>query len=113
MTIESDLKTALAAVAGGRVYPLVAPENVVKPFVTYKAQVTPIVMLSGAEIGRQTLITLECWGETFASALSTAAAVRAAIVASALVCSAIESPEDGYAPETDEYVRPVSYLFTQ
>lgn len=36
MSLESDLYSALQALAGGRMYPDVAPENVARPYVTYQ-----------------------------------------------------------------------------
>jgi hypothetical protein len=113
MSVESDLVTALAAVAGGRVYPLAAPEKAAKPLVIYKPQANPLVLLNGSIAAQRTLVVFECWGESFASAMSTATAVQAAIAASALRGVAVEAPEDGYDPQVDEYVRPVAYQFWQ
>ena len=111
MSLETDVVAALSGVASGRVYPIVAPEKAPKPFVVYKARSLPISDLSGAILAHTLDVTFECWGETNASALTTAGAVQAAIVASALHAIPTEAPEDGYDPEVDEYVRPVSFQF--
>lgn len=113
MSVEAALVAALSGVAGGRVYPIVAPEKAIKPFVVYKAQAEPIVDLAGNILADVTTVTFEAWGETYASALATSAAVRAAIQASALAAIAVPTPEDGYDPQVDEYVRPVSFQFWQ
>lgn len=113
MSLESDVVTALAGVAGGRVYPLAAPEKAAKPFVVYKPQANPLVLLNGSIAAHRTLMVFECWGETFASAMSTAAAVQSALAASSLRGVAVDPPEDGYDPQVDEYVRPVAYNFWQ
>lgn len=113
MSVEAALVAALSGVAGGRVYPIVAPEKAVKPFVVYKAQAEPIVDLAGNILAHATTVTFEAWGETYASAVATAAAVQTAIRASGLAASAVPTPEDGYDTQVDEYVRPVSFQFWQ
>jgi hypothetical protein len=111
MTIEASVVTALAAVAGGRVYPIVAPEKAVKPFVVYKPKTTPITLLSGSIIGNKTLIVFEAWGNSYSEAMTTAAAVQTAIIAASLHGVGVEPPEDGYDMQTDEYVRPLAFEF--
>ncbi len=36
MSLEADLYSALQALAGGRMYPDVAPENAARPYITYQ-----------------------------------------------------------------------------
>ena len=111
MSIEQSIVTALAAVAGGRVYPIIAPEKAVKPFVVYKASVAPIMLLSGAIVGNKTQVVFEAWAATYAAALTTAASIQAALRAAGLHGVALPAEEDGYDIATDEYVRPLIYEF--
>lgn len=113
MSIESDIVAALTGVAGGRIYPLAAPEKAVKPFVIYKPQSMPIVAMDGAILGQQAMIVFEAWGESYASALSTANAIQPALVAAGIHGDMIDPPEDGYDPQVDEYVRPMAMIFMQ
>ena len=111
MSTETSIVAALASVAGGRVYPIVAPEKAVKPFVVYKAAVTPVVLLSGAIVGHKTLVTFEAWAGNYTAAMSTAASIQAALLAAGLNGVALPAEEDGYDMATDEYVRPLVYEF--
>lgn len=113
MTIESDVVTALAGVAGGRIYPIVAPEKAAKPFVVYKAQVEPITLLNGSVIGHKTILVFEAWGKNYADAVTTCAAIQPALIAAGIYGIPVEPPEDGYDPQVDEYVRPLALSFVR
>lgn len=69
-----------AGVAGGRITPILLPQDAALPAVTYETVSTvPMPALDGA-VGRATTrIRLHCWGETYADARATAAAARAAL----------------------------------
>jgi len=112
MSIHTDIKTALAAVAGGRVYPQIAPAESAYPLVNYRVvNKEPTVTIHGQLICTDYDIVFECWGSTYSSALSTADAVRAAIVASALNYSYIPEQGEDFDNSADMYMEPVYFRF--
>ena len=112
MSFQSDLITALAAVAGGRVFPAVAPEGTVYPLVNYRVQnKEPIVTIDGVVHATDYQVVFECWAKTYAQALATADAVRAAIYASGLDYSVAPEPGEDYEAQTDAYMEPVHFTF--
>ena len=121
MSIQSDIITALAAVAGGRVYPTgEVPEDAPLPLVTYRRILhAPIMTLTGYEGTTNSVFVFECWGETTGTtsakqvALDTAAAVVAAIDAAAGLTRKYRTDVSGedYDAETLETMEPVQYSF--
>lgn len=113
MSLQSDIVTALAAVASGRVYPQIAPEGAAYPLVNYRIiNKEPIVTIHGTVEATEYQVVFECWGATYSSALSTADAVRAAIVASsALDHSYIPEPGEEYDVAGDSFMEPVYFSF--
>jgi hypothetical protein len=85
MTIEAELYQALLSLAGGRVFPDVAPENTPVPYITYQAVGgEPINFLSGEAPGKtNTRMQVNVWAATRLEASEIGAqvedAVRAAI----------------------------------
>lgn len=103
---------ALTTVAGGRVYPQVAPENATYPLVNYRVlNKSPIATIDGVVHATDYQVVFECWGKTYASALSTADSVRVAIRASTLNYSPIDEPGEDYEPQVDSYMEPVYFEF--
>lgn len=113
MSLQSDLITALASVAGGRVYPQIAPEGATYPLVNYRIlNKEPIVTIHGTVAATEYQVVFECWGTSYSSALSTADAVRTAIVASAaLDHSYIAEPGEEYDGAADSFMEPVYFSF--
>lgn len=112
MSFQADLMTALASVAGGRVYPQAAPENASYPLVNYRVlNKSPISTIDGVVHATDYQVVFECWAKTYASALSTADAVRAAVIASGLNYTPTEEPGEDYEPQVDSYMEPVYYVF--
>ena len=112
MSLQSDIVTALAAVASGRVYPQIAPEGATYPLVNYRViNKTPLLSASNVTLATQYQVVFECWGATYASALSTAAAVRSAIAATALNFYAIDEPGEEYEAAADSFMEPVYFGF--
>lgn len=116
MTIEADIVTALAAVAGGRVFPEAAPEKYALPMVIYVADGhEPLMTLGGFEGTTKSTFTFECYGNTKAEALTTAVAVKAAIDAALTTTlkTGFRLPvsKDAYESTTMEFMEPVSYSF--
>lgn len=112
MSLQSDIITALSGVASGRVYPQIAPENAVYPLVNYRVlNKSPIVTIDGVVHATDYQVVFECWGATYAAALSLAADVRAAVAASSLNYSPIDEPGEDYEAQSDSYMEPVYYEF--
>lgn len=121
MSIQSDIVTALAAVAGGRVYPTgEVPEKAPLPLVTFRRTLhAPIMTLGGYEGTTNSVFVFECWGETTAivsakqSSLDLATAVIAAIEAAAGLVNKyrIDVSGEDFDPETLETMEPVGYSF--
>ena len=112
MSIQSDVVTALASVAGGRVYPQIAEAEADMPFVVYRViNKDPAQRLGSAAGLINTSISFDCWADTYSAAITLAEQVRTAIDASALV--SYEEPASGedFEPQTDAFVEPVSYGF--
>jgi hypothetical protein len=83
--IQQDLFTALAAVAGGRVFPNIAPSNVQKPYVVYAriSSAPENTLADGAPIDNVRL-QVDCFDTTYAGVVTLAEAVKAALAASAI-----------------------------
>lgn len=112
MSFQSDLMAALTTVAGGRVYPQVAPEDAVYPFVNYRvASYSPIVTIDGKVHATDYQVVFECWAKDYASALSTAESVRVAVRASTLNYTPTEQPGEDYEPQADSFCEFVYYEF--
>ena len=120
MSIHSDIVTALAAIAGGRVYPDAAPENLAPPLVIYRrVGYEPLMTLQGyANLAKSTFV-FECWAAPTATVTAKAAAltlagqVQAAIDAASGLASKWREPVSGdeYDIETLELMEPVQYSF--
>lgn len=113
MSLQSDIVTALASVAGGRVYPQAAPAEAAMPFVVYRVlEKEPLTTLGGVLEATRYTVVFDCWAEKYADALSTAQSVRTAIDASAaLVSFHVSAPGEDFEPSVDAFVEPVHYGF--
>lgn len=112
MSIHTALVAALASVAGGRVYPQIAPSEATYPLVNYRIlNKEKIVDTFGTVLAINYQIVFDCWGKTYASALSTAAAVRAAIIASSLDYTPIDEPGEEFDASADMYYEQVHFSF--
>lgn len=113
MSIHTDLVTALASVAGGRVYPQIAPAEATYPLVNYRILNTDrTITLDGAVACTEYQIVFECWAKTYAASISTADAVRAAVIASAaLDHTYIDEPGEDFDSSGDMYMSPVYFSF--
>lgn len=112
MSIQSDIVTALASVAGGRVYPQVAEQDAVMPFVVYRLlSKTPAQKMNGSAGLINTIVEFACWAETYAAAIALAENVRTAINAASLISYEDSSSGEDYEPQTDAFVEPVTFGF--
>ena len=87
MTVEATLYTrlstfaGLAALVGTRIYPLILPEGVAYPAVTYQRVATPPrESCMGVDVGLvRPRIQITVWGDTFAAVKAAAEQVRQAL----------------------------------
>ena len=84
------------------------PDQVVNYRVLNK---TPLLAADNTTLATQYQIVFECWATSYAIALSTAAAVRAAIAASALNFYAVDEPGEEYEAAADSFMEPVYFGF--
>ena len=97
--IQQDIFTALSGVAGGRVFPNIAPSNVQKPYVVY-ARVSSApenTLADGAPI-ENTRLQVDCFDTTYAAAVALAETVKAAIKSSAIT-HVLLLEQDQFEPE--------------
>jgi hypothetical protein len=81
MTIEAEVYAALQGLAGGRVFPDVAPENTAVPYITYQAVGgEPVNFLSGEAPGKTNArMQINVWAKTRIEASELGAQVEDAI----------------------------------
>lgn len=78
--METEVTSLLASVAGGRRYWVRAPQNAAKPYVVlYRIDGIPTYTYSGRAGLIASRVQANCYGETYASAKLTAAALIAAL----------------------------------
>ena len=97
--IQQDIFTALSTLAGGRVFPNIAPNNVQKPYVVY-ARVSSApenTLADGAPI-ENTRLQVDCFDTTYAAAVVLAETVKAAIKSSAIT-HVLLLEQDQFEPE--------------
>ena len=97
--IQQDLFAALAGVAGGRVFPNVAPNNVQKPYVVYaRVSNAPENTLADGAPVEKTRLQVDCYDTTYAAALALAETVKVAIKSSAIT-NILLLEQDQFEPE--------------
>lgn len=108
MSLKSDLYSHLkadsgvSALVGTRVYPMKAPQNVVKPYITYQAiSDNSDQCLGGSTFQRVTRFQVDCWSTTY----SEADAIKEAVLSSltGFKSSHSVSAMDDYEPDTGLY----------
>jgi hypothetical protein len=94
--LQEDLKTAIGAVASGRVYIGQALDGVSKPYVVFfrVTNVPSNTLNSGAPLSN-TIFQIDCYDKTYAGANSVKEAVKAALTAWA-VKNLVLSEQDVY-----------------
>jgi len=112
MSLQTDIVTALAGVASGKVYPQFVPADVDPPFVVYRIVAKdPLQTLDGTVHQRNSTAVFEAYADSYAAALALAADVRTAIEGSALTQYEDTAPGEDYVPAVDEFMEPVFYGF--
>ncbi len=112
MSIQSDIVTALSAVASGQVYPQYAPDDIEPPFIIYRIlSKTPLTTLDDTEPLINFIVAFEAYAESYQAALTQSAAVETAIENSGLTYYKSSSPGDDYIPLIDGFMEPVFFGF--
>ncbi len=98
--IQDDIFATLASLVSNRVYPMVAPDNVVKPYLVYQrvASVPENTLSSGIAIN-QTRIQIDMYTSNYKSGQLLAASVQSTI-SSTFVSSTLQLEQDFYEAET-------------
>lgn len=99
--IQSDIFTALSTAFSTRLYPLAAPEDVVRPFGVYSRVAANPVTLSGSI--NSTEMQIDVYANTYAEALTLATSAQTAIAAASTLKSSQIQAVDEYEPETKLY----------
>jgi len=112
MSLQSDLVSALSAVASGRVYPQAAPADAPLPFVIYRVlNKRPEDTLNHSGTLIYTVMAFESYADDYLEALTLSASVESAIASSSLVYYKEVSPGENYEVLTDDFMEPVFYGF--
>ena len=97
--IQQNLFAALAGVAGGRVFPNVAPNNVSKPYVVYsRVSIAPENTLADGASVENTRLQVDCFDTTYSAAVALAETVKAAMKSSAIT-HVLLLEQDQFEPE--------------
>jgi len=100
MAVETIIQTALATTVSGRCYPVVAPDNVAKPYITYQViSNIPTVTHDGATGTENRRMQIDLWCSTYAEQKALETSVKAAMAAAACIKVPI-STADLYEPDT-------------
>lgn len=82
-SIQEQLVGLLSGITSGRLYPMVAPDTVTKPYLVYQrisSAVNNILTGNGNPPIENTRYQIDVWASTYASAQVTADAVKAAML---------------------------------
>ncbi|WP_321866761.1 DUF3168 domain-containing protein [Paraburkholderia tropica] len=101
---ESIVDTALAALAGGRVYPDVAPSKPVKPYIVYQsAGGVDETTFDGADTLQNSRMQVAVWSTTRDEAATIIQQVRAALTAAPVLGTPIGAPVSVFEDDTKLY----------
>lgn len=83
--IQEQVVTALGLIAGGRVFPNIAPNNTQAPYLVYlRVMATPENTLADGIPINNTRLQIDCFEATYSGAQALAASVKAALIASSI-----------------------------
>ena len=83
-SVQEQLVAQLASVVSGRLYPMVAPDGAVKPYLVYQRitnTVNNVLAGNGNPPIENTRFQIDVWADSYGSAQATAGAVKAAMLA--------------------------------
>lgn len=91
--------TGVNALVSGRIYPMVAPQNVVRPYITYRVITGLKIQCMGGEIYQGDYrFQIDVWSETYSNSKAISEAVKSALVG--FMSSNNINIEDDYEDET-------------
>ncbi|MFA5170423.1 MAG: DUF3168 domain-containing protein [Sulfuriferula sp.] len=101
--IEETLQATLSTLVGGRVYPLVAPDSPVKPYIIYQniANSPNNTLADGVPINN-TRMQIDCYDVTYAGVKNLAAGIIAAM-ATASFTNILTMNQDLFEPDPKLY----------
>ena len=104
MSIELDIQTLLGALVSGRCYPLVAPDPVAKPYITFQViSDNELVVLDGPNGTVNKRVQVNTWAKTYGEAKTLNQSVKDAMKAASFVNIPLPSGGDQYEPDTQLY----------
>jgi len=111
----ASITALIGADAAARVYPVIAPENTLAPYVAWQEIAsTPDATLAEASASSIRLVQFSCVAGTYKAARDLAAAIVAALdnvtLAGSEVCLRC-TEQDGYSEATDQFLRIVEAEF--
>lgn len=104
MSIGADIYARLSGLASGRIYPVMAPQNVAAPFIVYSTvAATHLRNMVESSSKVNTRAQIDVWATTYAAAQTLAASVRSAMEPNGADFStgAVEENPDFYTPDSD------------
>lgn len=103
MAIEGDVQAVLAALVGGRCYPMVAPDNTVRPYIIFLVvSNVPEVTLDGPVDTENRRIQIDVYDPTYSGVKTLELAIKAAMIAASFTNIPLVSRET-YESETKLY----------
>lgn len=103
-TITAD--AGVSAIVGSRVYPLRAPQNVTKPYITFQRILTnPVSSIDGNLNTVRARLQIDCWADTYAAVRGLYTAVKAYLNSSpaGLAATLLLEARDFYEDDTRLY----------
>ena len=76
-------KTEIAGIVGGRIYPVILPQDVVLPAISYQLITQPVELNVTGEYRRSAYFQIDCWAKNYLDAVS--------------LCDKVESALNGYS----------------
>jgi hypothetical protein len=104
-SLQEQLVTQLAGIAAGRLYPMVAPDGAVRPYLVYQRianTVNNVLSGNGNPPIDNTRFQVDVWADSYGSAQATAGAVKAAMLAWSLQ-NVLLQEADQYESQTHLY----------
>ncbi len=104
MSIELDIQTLLGALVSGRCYPLVAPDSVVKPYITFQVITEKeLVVLDGPTGTENKTVQVNVWAKTYGEAKTLKQSIKDVMKTAVFANIPIPGGGDRYEPETQLY----------
>lgn len=109
--------TALAAIVGTKVYPVVMPEKTKAPCVVYFRDSLQVTYDKHSPVTEETEVSVICFSKSYPEAVEIIAAVRASIewqkgtiAGVKLILARVRSGEEGYDVNSDTYFQKLTFI---